>query len=722
MQWPWPLWGKSKFCERGGGRPAAHGWRIQAARSQLGGMESDWLGLSAVDEDFASDISKCYHSFVQLDGAIDDEEDAAKLVAEILGNKRPAPEVERVVEGFWKWFSRKRKIGASAPKRLASVIPSLPVSLIRAKRSIHEVFEDEVTATPAVALAQLQRAVRVSRTSKSREEVEATLRERWAMELVVYIKESKLPCADRMEALGDGKQHWLRLFGNRRGKTLRNRARAWAPVREWLQVTYGSPWPKSPEVLLRYLEERQAIREMGKSVPTSILASLSLLESIGMVAEEKRLSCDPMVVETIRSWTMELEADGPPCKPAPLLPVSAMLACEMMVCRPVYELGLRFTAFVLLLMIWSSLRCDDVQNIDPSSLRLSQVGLRFVLRKTKTSGPGRKVGELHAFVSRIVSLSGFDWIGEGVKLLGAETLTWSRDFLCPAFNREWDTPSREYMNAEGLALQLRRLLQHLPTPVRQQGVWKVSRELLFPGQLASFWTGHSARHVLTSISAALGVGKDRRDYLGRWAYAQHGSQDYVLTSRQVVQGVQNFVCRSLILGHESGGYSEEELFWAIRAHADSLLLDGAEIVKANDLLQWDEVQRTWKLGGAFPSFNVSPERVRQAAGDIDAQLPGPYEPFEGKEDGDEAPYFITVSRRGFRRLHLSKKCAVRRENCLETVPVHKLTEGIADAVCKLCRPKIENADASSTSGSDESAGEEMAEPEEPEPPIPSFGT
>ena len=139
-------------------------------------------------------------------------------------------------------------------------------------------------------------------------------------------------------------------------------------------------------------------------------------------------------------------------------------------------------------------------------------------------------------------------------------------------------------------------------------------------------------------------------------------------------------------------------------------------------MQWDDVQKTWKLGGAFPSFNVSPERARQAAGDIDAQLPGPYEPFEGKEDGDEAPYFITVSRKGFRRLHLSKKCAVRRENCLETVPVHKLTEGIADAVCKLCRPKIENAEASSTSGSEESAREEAVEQEEPEPLVPSFGT
>ncbi|OLP89616.1 hypothetical protein AK812_SmicGene28909 [Symbiodinium microadriaticum] len=376
--------------------------------------------------------------------------------------------------------------------------------------------------------------------------------------------------------------------------------------------------------------------------------------------------------------------------------------------RPVYELGLRFTAFTLLLMIWASLRCDDVQNIDPESLKLSQVGLRFVLKKTKTSGPGRKVGELHAFVARTVGLNGYDWLGEGYKLLSASALSWSRDFLCPAFSAEWDIPAKGFLDAEGLALQLRRLLKHLPTPVRQQGIWKVAREM------ANFWTGHSARHVATSLAAALGVSKDRRDYLGRWAYAQHGSQDYVLTSRQVVQGVQNFICKCLIVGHTDGGYTEEELFCTMRSYAEALHLAGNEIVKACSVLQWDDVEATWKLGGNFPSFAVSPDRVRAAAGNMGADLPGPYQDFEQEEDRDDAPYFITISRKGFRRLHLSMKCAVRRENCLETLPIFKLSEGIADAICKLCKPKVESAEGSSTSGSEDTQVENPVEPEEPE--------
>ena len=203
------------------------------------------------------------------------------------------------------------------------------------------------------------------------------------------------------------------------------------------------------------------------------------------------------------------------------------------------------------------------------------------------------------------------------------------------------------------------------------------------------------------------------DYLGRWAYAQHGSQDYVLTSRQVVQGVQCFVCKCLFLGNAEGGYSEEELFCALRAFADAAQQDGESVIRACTVLVWDDVGTTWKLGGVYPCLTVTPERVQAAAGDMDASLPGPYLEFDGEGEQDEAPYFITVSRRGFRRLHLSKRCAVRRENCLETIPVMRLTEGIADAICKLCRPKIESGEASSTSGSEDAPEGEPAEPEEP---------
>ena len=681
---------------------------------------ADWHGLSSVDEDLASEVAKLYHSPVQFDGAFEDKEGAAELVVELMGDKKTAAEVERIAEALWEWRAKRLRRGPSLATVLQKQIPSMPVRVQRPAVDIHQVFEEVVATTPAVAIAQLQRAVKVSRAAGSREDLETQMRERWALQLVAYIKEAKLPCASRMEALGDSNHLWLRIFGNRRGKTLRNRARAWRPFREWLMGTYGVPWPQGAGQVLKYLEERHAVASLGKTVPRSIMASLSLLETIGMVSPEDRCSEDQLLLESLKSWTMELESGGPAVKPAPMLPVAAFLVCEMVVCRPVYELGLRFTAFTLLLMTWASLRCDDVQNIDPESLKLSQVGLRFVLKKTKTSGPGRKVGELHAFVARTVGLSGYDWLGEGYKLLSASALSWARDFLCPAFSAEWDTPAEGFLDAEGLALQLRRLLKHLPTPVRQQGVWKVARELLFPGEMANFWTGHSARHVATSLAAALGVSKDRRDYLGRWAYAQHGSQDYVLTSRQVVQGVQNFICKCLLVGHPDGGYTEEELFCTMRSYAEALHLAGDEIVKACSVLQWDDVGATWKLGGNFPSFVVSPDRVRAAAGNMGADLPGPYQDFEQEEDKDDAPYFITISRKGFRRLHLSKKCAVRRENCLETLPIFKLSEGIADAVCKLCKPKVESAEGSSTSGSEDTQVENPAEPEEPEGLIPNF--
>ena len=94
---------------------------------------------------------------------------------------------------------------------------------------------------------------------------------------------------------------------------------------------------------------------LGKTVPRSIVASLSLLETVGLVPPEDRLSDDPLLTESVRSWTMELEADGPAVKAAPLLPVAVIIACEMVVCRPLYEVGLRFTAFILLLMIWATL-------------------------------------------------------------------------------------------------------------------------------------------------------------------------------------------------------------------------------------------------------------------------------------------------------------------------------------------------------------------------------
>ena len=104
-------------------------------------------------------------------------------------------------------------------------------------------------------------------------------------------------------------------------------------------------------------------------------------------------------------------------------------------------------------------------------------------------------------------------------------------------------------------------------------------------------------------------------------------------------------------------------------------------------------QRDLVFGGKLP-------RDRHAEG---AGRPGTLDAVPD-EATDDAPYFVTVSRSGFRRLHVSRACAVRQERCLEWMPLQLVTADCADAVCKLCRPKLDaRPEESSDSASDSEA-------------------
>ena len=82
-------------------------------------------------------------------------------------------------------------------------------------------------------------------------------------------------------------------------------------------------------------------------------------------------------------------------------------------------------------------------------------------------------------------------------------------------NDTWEAQKNMVLEAEGLAVLLRRMLGSLREPIVKNGAWATSRNLLVPDTLRTYWSGHSARHTLPSIAAALDVGKDRRDFLGR---------------------------------------------------------------------------------------------------------------------------------------------------------------------------------------------------------------
>ena len=61
-------------------------------------------------------------------------------------------------------------------------------------------------------------------------ELEAAARESWLTELVSYLKEADLPICNIVQSTSDPLSMLKRAFGNRRMKTLRNRARAWRKV------------------------------------------------------------------------------------------------------------------------------------------------------------------------------------------------------------------------------------------------------------------------------------------------------------------------------------------------------------------------------------------------------------------------------------------------------------------------------------------------------------
>ena len=99
--------------------------------------------------------------------------------------------------------------------------------------------------------------------------------------------------------------------------------------------------------------------------------------------------------------------------------------------------------------------------------------------------------------------------------------------------------------------------------------------LLAPGEVLLFWTGHSPRHFLNQAALALNVSKERRDFLGRWSIGKTGSNGYIHTARQVVEGVQQEVVTALVEG--TGVIDESELLDELAKFSDEHGLVGHRV-------------------------------------------------------------------------------------------------------------------------------------------------
>ena len=78
---------------------------------------------------------------------------------------------------------------------------------------------------------------------------------------------------------------WPRAFGVRRSKTFRSRLRVWSKFRSWLNASFGNIWPMSSADIINYIEELMQLDCCPMTLPRELMASLSLLEQVGMVPE-----------------------------------------------------------------------------------------------------------------------------------------------------------------------------------------------------------------------------------------------------------------------------------------------------------------------------------------------------------------------------------------------------------------------------------------------------
>ena len=679
-------------------------------------MEGAWEDLETAGfgliEKVRQEFSKPHHVLYLFDSV----EECFEVVKGMHDFTTPLHEVSQDADLLFQWAEKhrsnceiERRLEFQEAKRCRLHDPKDP--------NAADVY-NELLGMDVKLQARLPRAsyrLTLAKPNMSRSDVESAAREHWLSVLVGYIVEADLPICKVAASTSDGNAVMRRAFGSRRLKTLRNRARSWKKVRDWLIQFKGGPFPADVSDMLDYLlfmVQEESTR--GRIV--DVCASLSVLEDAGQVPPEFRISTSRIWVQATKSRLAEIETGGTEVRRAPPLTVAMIISLEITVTTSNKPLYLRAIAWIILVCVWACMRISDLEGLDPRRLTLNSRGLRGILTKTKTTGPGKNVKEVPVFISRRVSVTGLDWLKDGYEIWQGFGLE-QRDYFVFCSQKDFSAPSMRFANSEKIAVMVRKVFTTLQQPLKTRfQPWRVyddSKLLHEDGVL--FRSGHSMRHFLPSVSAAIGVSKEQRDFVGRWHVNLHQSSDYIHTSRQIVMEIQDKVNKSICEG--GPGYDESEV-----------IDEYGEFLKARseDPIEWKRRHQFMKRADDGPCLGVKWPVLPMESVEAEAYQEGiqGHDWQEVKEttgsDRHEdqmgvASFFVSVSRRaGFRRLHRINGCGIKPWACHKVEWIKEVREGCADAACKICKVSLgrgAEAEGSSSSGSSSSTEEEQEVPE-----------
>jgi len=329
------------------------------------------------------------------------------------------------------------------------------------------------------------------------------------------------PIVDSITSTTNPERTRQALLGKFRASSVKRYLAYWQGFRKWVVATYGK-LPSQGEQLVDYLLAREE-EGMGASVPLSVGKGVSWFEKLAGFEDWQWLSSSPLVDVVVRDLLKKLEDGAPPRRRALRILSTFVPALERLVLDQQKEDRLRAGAFVKLLKVWASLRFDDAAHMRVDMVRCYDKKMSGLLRRTKTTGGGKRVKELPFHVSECAWIDDDDWLQVGVEVLGS-AVGKSCSFLIPAGVSQ-GLGVGDYVMAYQEAVSW-------STEVMQELKDKSGAPLI-PHR---FWTEHSERATLPSGLAALGIPKSDRDLLGRWT--PEGSDQYVRTYNAVVSRMQ----------------------------------------------------------------------------------------------------------------------------------------------------------------------------------------
>ena len=111
---------------------------------------------------------------------------------------------------------------------------------------VQDAYQDMTTLLTAVdrKLHQSRLSSALGEGIEDPESAEQADRIRWIRVSVQFIVDAGLPVVSLVPDGAESGAVWVRLFVNRRAKTLRNRARCWKRYVEWLSLVRGISWPR----------------------------------------------------------------------------------------------------------------------------------------------------------------------------------------------------------------------------------------------------------------------------------------------------------------------------------------------------------------------------------------------------------------------------------------------------------------------------------------------